>query len=525
MRVKPQFFKTPVKKDLHLEGFFAILSTNAFHMGITPKVLWKTTRNSIKGGNMLFSSFTFLFFFLPLTLLFYFSLPYLYRLAGQPRRATQALPAQNLLLFIASLLFYSWGEPIYVLLMLLTVLFNYAGGRLLARGRHARAVLLATVTANLLLLLFFKYSAFLLGLFGLYFNAPHMPIGISFYTFQAISYLVDVCRGRARAAAHIITFGTYIALFPQLIAGPIVQYNEVEQALLSRTHTVSGATRGATRFIAGLTKKMLLANPAGALFTEIAARGTESASFTAAWLLLLAFAVQLYFDFSGYSDMAIGLGQIFGFNFPENFNYPYIATSFTDFWRRWHITLSSFFRNYVYIPLGGSKHGVSRTVLALLVVWSLTGLWHGASFNFLLWGLYFYVFLLLEKFLLARPLARLPVTFCRVLTFFGVLFGWLLFLLDGSTGALSLKMLPALLCSLIGLKGLAYGTDLFNLWRHIPFFAIALLGATPLPRRLYEKIRKKHSTFATLFLPLAAFLLSLCYLASDSFNPFLYFRF
>ena len=471
---------------------------------------------------MLFSSVTFLFFFLPVTLLVYFSLPYL---CGRGDKAARARPLQNLWLFITSLFFYSWGEPLYVLLMLLTVLFNYAGGRLLSGGFRPRAVLAVTITANLLLLFFFKYSAFFLSAFGLFFTPPRMPIGISFYTFQAISYLVDVYRGRAKAATSVITFGTYIALFPQLIAGPIVQYNEVEQALISRTHGVDKAAEGAIRFIAGLAKKMLIANPAGALFNDILAKGTTTLSFTAAWLLLLAFAVQLYFDFSGYSDMAIGLGKIFGFNFPENFNYPYTATSFTDFWRRWHITLSSFFRDYVYIPLGGSRHGVLRTVLALSLVWSLTGLWHGAAFNFLLWGLYYFLFLCLEKFLLKKPLSHLPVSLRRILTFLGVLFAWLLFLLDGSEASLTLKALPALTGSLLGLRGLAHGSDLFDLCRHLPFFTVALLGATPLPRRLYGKLREKHATFATLFLPITAFLLSLCYMASDSFNPFLYFRF
>ncbi len=475
---------------------------------------------------MLFSSFTFLFFYLPITLLVYFSLPRLCRIGRHAdKQAERALRAQNVWLFIASLFFYSWGEPIFVLLMLATVLFNYAGGRLLAKNRHRQAVLAVAVTANLLLLLFFKYASPLLGIFGVYFNAPHMPLGISFYTFQAISYLVDVYRGRASAAESMITFGAYVALFPQLIAGPIVQYSEIEHALCTRTHTVSGAAQGATRFIAGFAKKMLIANPAGALFAEITARGTADLSFTAAWLLLISFAVQLYFDFSGYSDMAIGLGRILGFDFPENFNYPYIATSFTDFWRRWHMTLSAFFKNYVYIPLGGSRHGIFRTVLALFAVWSLTGLWHGAAFNFLLWGLYFFLFLLLEKFLLARPLARLPIPLRRTLTFLGVLFGWLLFLLDGSSSALSLKMLPGVITALTGLRGFARGTDLFDLFRHTPFFTLALLGATPLPRRTYEKIREKHVTFATFFLPLAAFLLSLCYLANDSFSPFLYFRF
>ena len=471
---------------------------------------------------MLFSSVTFLFFFLPITLLVYFSLPCL---CGRRDKAARARPLQNLWLFITSLFFYSWGEPLYVLLMLLTVLFNYAGGRLLSVGFHPRAVLAVTVTANLLLLFFFKYSAFFLGALGIFIPPPRMPIGISFYTFQAVSYLVDVYRGRARAAASVITFGTYIALFPQLIAGPIVQYNEVEGALFCRTHGVDKAAEGAPRFIAGLAKKMLIANPAGALFADILTRGTSSLSFTAAWLLLLAFAVQLYFDFSGYSDMAIGLGRIFGFDFPENFNYPYTATSFTDFWRRWHITLSGFFRDYVYIPLGGSKHGVLRTVLALFLVWALTGLWHGAALGFLLWGLYYFFFLCLEKFLLKKPLSRLPLPLCRILTFLGVLFGWLLFLLDGSEASLTLGALPALTGSLLGLRGLAQESDLFDLCRHIPFFAVALLGATPLPRRIYGKIRKKHATFATVFLPLAAFLLSLCYLVSDSFNPFLYFRF
>ncbi|MBQ3064278.1 MAG: MBOAT family protein [Clostridia bacterium] len=472
---------------------------------------------------MLFSSFTFLFFFLPITLLFYFALPILYRLKGHEPHA--ALPSQNLLLLVTSLLFYAWGEPIYLLLMLLTVLINYPGGRLLARKWHPKAVFFTCIATTLLPLFYFKYSAFFCGIFGLSVTRPHLPLGISFYTFKVISYLADVYRGRAKAAENLITFGVYITFFPQLLAGPIVQYNQMETALSARTHSATAAANGARRFIAGFAKKMLIAGPAGALLQFLLGKVTQSPSAVAAWLLLLSFTVQIYFDFSGYSDMAIGLGQIFGFDTPENFNYPYTATSFTDFWRRWHISLSSFFRDYVYIPLGGSRNGIPRTVLALFVVWSLTGLWHGAAPNFLLWGLYYFLFLLLEKFLLAKKLTRLPIGARRTLTFLGVLFGWLLFLPDGSSAALSLTSLPRLLGGLIGLFGFAEGADLFHLLRHIPFFALAFFGATPLPKRLYQKIREQLPTFATVALPLAVFCLSLCYLASDSFTPFLYFRF
>ena len=464
---------------------------------------------------MLFSSFSFLFWFLPAVLMLYF--------VPAAVLGRRALAWQNAVLLVASLVFYAWGEPLYVFLMIGVIAFDTLFGILLTRVRHRRALLVFAIVCHVGLLVFFKYLSFFASLVGLSFKAPRLPIGISFYTFQALSYLADVYKGDVPAERNPATFGVYLALFPQLIAGPIVRYSDVADALRARTHTVSGAANGARRFAAGLAKKVLLANPMGALFTHFTSMG--ELTFVGALAALLGFAFQIYFDFSGYSDMAIGLGRIFGFDFPENFRYPYIARSITDFWRRWHITLSSFFREYVYIPLGGNRRGKLRTVCNLFVVWALTGLWHGAAWSFVLWGIYYFALLALEKFALARFLPRLPLFLRHGLTICAILFGWLLFAFDGSAPHLSLSALGGFLAALAGRGGFTAGADLYDLVRHLPLLAICALACTPLPRRLYQRFCAKRGAFLTTVLPLLALLLSIVELSDAGFNPFLYFRF
>ncbi len=474
---------------------------------------------------MLFSSFLFLFWFLPLALLLYFGVPALAaRILGKRLGAGALLLLRNVILFTVSLIFYGWGEPFYVLLMLLTVAANFLLGLWVAKSPRPRAVLALAIALDLGILFYFKYTAFFFGICGITVSTPRMPLGISFYTFQALSYVADVYFGRVQATKSPLAFGTYVALFPQLIAGPIVRYSDVAGELEARVHTVTLAASGTRRFIVGLCKKVLLANAWGALFHTLVARDASAISFTAAWLALVAFAFQIYFDFSGYSDMAVGLGRIFGFHFPENFNYPYTAVSFTDFWRRWHITLSSFFREYVYFPLGGSRRGVFRTVLNLFVVWLLTGLWHGAAWNFILWGLYYFVFLLLEKLVLGKILPRVPLFFRHVFTLLGILLGWMLFAFDGSTPYLTFSALGGFFAALLGKNGVALGADLFDLVRHLPLLALSALGATPLPQGLFARATEKRPAL-TVILPLLGLFLSICYLSDAAFNPFLYFRF
>ena len=472
---------------------------------------------------MLFSSLEFLYLFLPLTLAVYFC---------APRRL------RNGVLLCASLIFYAVGEPVYVFLMALTVGVNFALGRLIARfGERrsaARVALWSAVVFDLGLLAFFKYytlaASTLSGIFALRPLSIALPVGISFYTFQALSYVIDVYRGTALAQRSIVDFGTYITLFPQLIAGPIVRYTDIERELSDRRETVSMAASGIARFAIGLSKKLLLANPSGELWERLREEFISSPSTAGAYLALIFFAFQIYFDFSGYSDMAIGLGRIFGFKFPENFNYPYASRSVTEFWRRWHITLSSWFREYVYIPLGGSRHGALRTYLSLLAVWSLTGLWHGAAWNFLLWGIYFFVVLSLEKTFLLRLLGRAPAFFGHVWTLFCVLIGWLIFAHDGSGAGLMLsdgvRMLGALFG--VGVDGFFSVGVPYELWRNLPFLAVMAIGSTALPKRIFSKIQKKHARVCAVLCPVltvCALLLCTAYSVSSGYDPFLYFRF
>ena len=464
---------------------------------------------------MLFSSLEFLYLFLPLTIALYFAMP---------RRFC------NLVLLAMSLLFYGVGEPAYLLLMVVTIAADYGFGFAIARWPHRAKILLwSAVIFNLALLGFFKYYGLVASLLPFLPKfSPRLPIGISFYTFQALSYVLDVYRGTVAVQTSVVRFGTYVTLFPQLVAGPIVRYADIDEALADRRETVAAAADGVRRFCVGLAKKVLLANAAGALFATLVARGTPESTL-GAWGALVAYAFQIYFDFSGYSDMAIGLGRLFGFEFPENFRYPYVAQSITEFWRRWHITLSTWFREYVYIPLGGNRRGRARMLWNLLVTWALTGLWHGASWNFLVWGLYFFALLALEKLFFGRILKRLPRPLRHAYALFFILLGWLIFLHDGSTAGLS------------ALDGLRFAGRLFGigapLWdgyaryalaRHVPLLILMALGCTPLPTRAIRLLRDRlprTSSVLMLLLSVGSLLLSTAYLVSSGYNPFLYFRF
>ena len=451
---------------------------------------------------MLFSSLEFLFLFLPLSLCLYFILPRRWR---------------NLSLLVSGLVFYAFGEIGALPVMLLSIALNYAFALILQKLRGKRSalryVLAVAVAYNIGQLVYFKLQPL-----------SELPIGISFYTFQALSYVIDVYRESVAANRSLIDFGAYISLYPQLVAGPIVRYSDVVAELRERRHGIDLAADGLRRFCVGLSKKVLLANTAGEMWELFALRE----GFFDAYIGVFFFAMQIYFDFSGYSDMAIGLGKVFGFSFPENFNYPYISTSITDFWRRWHITLSSFFREYVYISLGGNRRGKLITYRNLLITWALTGLWHGFSLNFLLWGLYFALILIIEKAFLGKLIASAPMLLQRSYSLLLIAIGWVIFASDGSLigidegGAYILRLFG------IGCSELCSSLTLYELWRNAAFILILILGATPLPRRIYLFIKKKTPrAFATLdvALPLAAFLLSVAYIVNSGYNPFLYFRF
>ena len=469
---------------------------------------------------MVFSSAVFLCAFLPIVLLLYGLIPQKFR---------------NLFLFAASLVFYAWGEPRYVLIMLFSTVFDYCNGLALEKLDQKkktgarRAVLIASVVVNIGLMGFFKYTDFAIESFNQLTGSSvallhvALPIGISFYTFQTLSYTIDVYLRRVSAQHNIIRFGMYISMFPQLIAGPIVRYADVEDQLNSRKIDASQVTRGVLRFSVGLCKKVLLANQLGALWDEIHATGGAVPAATA-WLGALAFAFQIYFDFSGYSDMAIGLGAMFGFTFPENFNHPYEANSITNFWRRWHITLSTWFREYVYIPLGGNRKGRGRQIFNLFIVWFLTGLWHGAGVNFILWGLYFFVFLVIEKLVLLRVLERLPKFFGHLYALCVVLLSWVIFACDEPS------VLRSYLAACFGKNGLWNEETLYYAESYALLFAIAAILSVSVVPKLLKKLVDRIDR-PTLFLginggaSLAAVLLCLAFIVGDSYNPFLYFRF
>lgn len=474
---------------------------------------------------MLFSSLEFLYLFLPLTLMLYFATPIGWR---------------NYVLLAVSLVFYGWGEPVYVFLMIFTIILNYVFGRLIEKHRNndrlARRILAGGVAANLVILAFFKYAGFIIGnislipwFYGIAVPDISLPIGISFYTFQSISYIVDVYRSDARAQRNIVSFGAYITLFPQLIAGPIVRYHDVDEQLSKREHTINLAASGLRTFIAGLCKKVLLANAAGEMWRYFSSLPEGELTVAGAWLGIIFYTAQIYFDFSGYSDMAIGLGRIFGFRFLENFNYPYIAKSITEFWRRWHISLSTWFREYVYIPLGGNRQGGGRTYLNLLAVWLLTGFWHGANWNFVAWGLYYFVLLVAEKAFLGKLLERLPAFLRHIYTMFFVMLGWLIFVFDSSREGLTLMRGLNYLGIMFGTGGAQAinSADIWDLTRCFVLLAVMVFAATPAGRNTFWRAYEKSRWLPTLagVLCAAALLICTAYLVDSSFNPFLYFRF
>lgn len=454
---------------------------------------------------MLFSSIEFIFVFLPLSLAFYFLMP---------------KKGRNLSLFVFSLVFYGWGEPIYLFLMIFTIAADYVLGLLIERRpKRAKLWLLSAVISNLAILAFFKYLSPTLDFFGIPFISLALPVGISFYTFQSLSYVIDVYRGE-KAQKNFIDFGTYITMFPQLVAGPIVKYQDVAAQLIRRTHTAKKESRGILRFVTGLAKKLLLANSAGEMWSYFSMLPRDELSALGAWLGIIFFAFQIYFDFSGYSDMAIGLGLFFGFELPENFNYPYIAESIKDFWRRWHISLSSWFKEYVYIPLGGNRKGEARTLLNMLAVWAFTGIWHGASLNFLAWGLYYFLLLAAERLFLGKILKRLPSPITHLYSLFSILIGWVFFATNSLGDGISYlgKMF-----SLTPIRGF----EIYHLVRNIPFLLLLALGSTPIPRQAYNILteRKEARKFAFSIGGMLVFILCVANLVSSSYNPFLYFRF
>lgn len=465
---------------------------------------------------MLFSSITFLYCFLPCVLLVYFVVPD--RL-------------KNFTLLAASLIFYGWGEPKYLVFMLLSVTQSYIAALLVERFRGkklAKLALALSAVASLGLLAYCKYADFFIENFnavtGL--SVPllkvALPVGISFYTFQILSYVVDVYRGDVPAQRNFIDLAMYIAMFPQLIAGPIVRYSDIAGSLKNRKTTLADASEGIRRFSIGLAKKILLANSAALLVSEFKAYTEKTVLFY--WLYALAYMLHIYFDFSGYSDMAIGLGRIFGFRFSENFNYPYISASITEFWRRWHISLGGWFRDYLYIPLGGNRVKPFRHVINILVVWAATGFWHGASWNFVLWGLLYAALLLFEKYVL-HPKIRFAVPM-HIYTLLFVMLGFILF--DSASVADALTSFKAL----FGFGGIpaANTASLYYLKSNIVLLVVAVIGATPLPKLLYEKIglRKLGGKILAVVTPLATLAsVAICtaYLIDGSFNPFVYFRF
>ncbi len=466
---------------------------------------------------MVFSSTIFLCVYLPLVLLGYYICP---------------KKGRNLFLLIVSLVFYAWGEPKYVFLMIFSILVNYIFGRLMDknRGRQKRMKLLLvlSVVIDIGLLSVFKYTDFIItnvnAIFGSSFDLLKiaLPIGISFYTFQAMSYTIDVYRDDVRVQKNLIDFGMYITMFPQLIAGPIVRYADVQDQLAERSVTTADFSEGVMRFVVGLGKKVLLANQMGAVWSEIYALGGDVSALMA-WTGAIAYTFQIYFDFSGYSDMAIGLGRMFGFKFPENFRYPYQSVSITDFWRRWHITLSTWFKEYLYIPLGGNRCGLARQALNLLIVWSLTGFWHGAGWNFVMWGLYYFVILFIEKLFLLKALDKLPKLFRHVYALLLIVIGWVIFASD------DVGVLLPYLGSMFGANGAVGGMDVYTLFTKAVLLIICCVASTELPKRLFLSatgaMNEKAAFTIKSVMTIALLALSMILLIGDSYNPFLYFRF
>ena len=463
---------------------------------------------------MLFTSIPFLYYFLPLVLITYFIIPKKYR---------------NIVLLIFSIIFYAYGEPKYVFLMLLEILVAYFGAIIIDKGsKYKDITLIVVLIIHIGLLGIFKYTDFLILNINKIFNSHIsllnivMPIGISFYTFQIISYLVDVYRKEVKPQENILKLATYVTLFPQLIAGPIVRYKDINKELDKRDEKLEDVSYGFRRFIIGLAKKVIIANSLGELVNIL--DSSVSVTIVATWLKAISYMMQIYFDFSAYSDMAIGLGRIFGFHFLENFDYPYMSKSITEFWRRWHISLGSWFRDYVYIPLGGSRRGNGILIRNILIVWALTGLWHGASWNFIIWGLYFGILLLIEKLFVKKYLEKIPGVFRCIYTLFIVLISFIIFSADSMNGAL-LTINNLFRAEMFIDEGVIY-----YLKSYLPLLIVSLFGVTPLIKNIYIKMGKNKSINKILNILEPVFLLLLlvivtAYLIDSSYNPFLYFRF
>lgn len=474
---------------------------------------------------MVFSSLVFIYIFLVVTLILYFF-------------AARSIQQKNVVLLIMSLFFYAWGEPKWIILMLISTAVEYFGAIIVEQYKEenkaiAKAALGVSVSVALLFLFIFKYFDFFSFNFSQIFGTNlrvlglTLPIGISFYTFQTITYIVDVYRGKAEVQRSYFRLLLYVSMFPQLIAGPIVKYVDVEKQLTNRTYNGRKAGEGVYRFLIGLTKKAIFANIAGEIASQFLDGDLAELSVVGAWIGILSYTFQIYFDFSAYSDMAIGLGKIFGFDYPENFNYPYIAKSISDFWKRWHISLTTFFREYLYIPLGGNR---KHHVLNLLIVWTFTGFWHGASWNFILWGLYFYVLLVLERLFLGNFLERIPAVFGHIYTLLMVVIGWVFFYFD------DMSRLKSFFWIMIGINGNPFlgVTDKSVFVNHIPFFILALIAVTPvsqLIKKYFIKLAEKSKSTGLIcdasLIVSAIFLwfIDTAALVGSTYNPFLYFRF
>ncbi len=462
---------------------------------------------------MVFSSLLFLFWFIPIFFAVYYVVP---------------AKLRNTVLFLGSIVFYAWGEPAYLILIFISIAVNYAAGLLLEKAGSSghpaafKAVFAATMVFDFGMLFVFKYTGFFIdninGAFGTGIPDPHLtlPLGISFYTFQIASYVIDLYRGKIGAERNPLTLGTYLVMFPQLIAGPIVVYSQVSDALRARNITLEMVCDGIATFILGLASKVLIANPAGALWKDLESIGYRNISMPLAWLGVLAFTLQIYFDFNGYSLMAIGLGKMMGFDIPQNFNYPYISRSLTEFWRRWHMTLSGWFRDYVYIPLGGNRKGKIRTYVNLFIVWSLTGFWHGAGWNFICWGLFFFIFLSLEKSFLADFLERHKVI-SRIYALLFIGLSWMIFAIT------DFSLLGVYASRLIALSSISGCSDIIYYLRN--YGAVLALGcflSTPVLSAWFERNKRKA---CGIVVQVVLLIISVCYLADASYNPFLYFRF
>ena len=458
---------------------------------------------------MVFSSLTFLFVFLPIVLLIYYISP---------------KPLKNFVILLFSLIFYAWGEPKFIFLIILSILINYIGALQIVKNssdtEKRKFIFITLLLIDISILFFFKYYGFIISSIGSLFGIDlvirdiPLPLGISFYTFQQISYIIDVYTKKTKVQKNLINFGAYITMFPQLIAGPIVKYNDIEGQLKNRNENLTQFSSGVHRFIIGLGKKVLLANSIGALWSEIKVIPLNEISILTSWIGIIAFALQIYFDFSGYSLMAIGLGKILGFNFPRNFNYPYISKSITEFWRRWHITLGSWFKEYVYIPLGGNRVGKLRIYINLFIVWFLTGFWHGASYNFILWGLYFFVLISIEKAFLFKFLEKYKII-SHIYSIFFILLGWTIF------AVVDLEQLKILLKQMFSIS--KNNQWIYYVRNYGITFIIAAALATPIVKNIYNKIIK--SDILNTIILMVIFLISIAYLVDATYNPFLYFRF